>query len=187
MSIIPLLWQHPSKFGRCSALPKQAFSFKCFNFTAVFLHPSHATSHHPPKMPVWGGMFSSWLSVWIERLASWDSFSGSRELLSRHCSLAGCTRGLGRHQTGNAQQVEAMAVYLTPFIRPKNQTEQQGPQHRHKAFPGWTHTSGRQPQKGPLIGHRWVRSGLVGTPLGGSPPPAGWLHSSFLTVPKEPG
>lgn len=40
---------------------------------------------------------------------------------------------------------------------------------------------------GGVNGPSRVRSGLDGTRLGGSPPPTGWLLSSFLTVLKEPG
>lgn len=58
------------------------------------------------------------LAVQGDQLACRESFSESRELLSHNCSLAGCTRGLGRHQTGSARQVEAMDVYLVPFIKP---------------------------------------------------------------------
>lgn len=128
-------------------------------------------------MPGWRGMLWSWLAVQADQLANWESFSGSRELLSRHCSLAGCTRGLRRHQTGRAQQVEAMDVYLAPFINPKNQTQKSGPNQWNKALSCMLS----------LGGPSWVRSGLDGTRLGGSPPPTGWLPSSFLTVLKELG
>lgn len=104
------------------------------------------------------------LAVQTDQLANWESFSRSRELLSHHCSLAGCTRGLGRHQTGSPKQVEAMDVYLKPFIMPKNQTEKSGPDSWNKAVPTW--------------------SELDGTRQGGSPPPIGWLPSSFSHSPK---
>lgn len=42
-------------------------------------------------------------------------------------------------------------------------------------------------QWGAVNGSSWIRSGLDDTRLGGSPPPTGWLPSSFLTVLKEPG
>lgn len=41
----------------------------------------------------------------LSRPAQW--LTGSRELLSCYCSLTGCTRELGRQQTGSVQQVEA--------------------------------------------------------------------------------
>lgn len=81
--------------------------------------PTHEQQHHIilQKCLGWIGMFCCWLAVLADQLAYSESFSESRELLSCHCSLAGCRRGLGRHQTGNTQQVEAMDVYLMPFIK----------------------------------------------------------------------
>lgn len=90
------------------------------------------------------------LAVQTDQLANWESFSRSRELLSHHCSLAGCTRGLGRHQTGSPKQVEAMDVYLKPFIMPKNQTEKSRPDSWNKAVPpiGWLPSSFSHSPKG---------------------------------------
>lgn len=129
-------------------------------------------------MPGWRGMLWSWLAVQADQLANWESFSGSRELLSRHCSLAGCTRGLRRHQTGRTQQVEAMDVYLAPFIKPKNQTQKSGPNQWNKALSCMLSLGGR---------HELDLGWMVPDWEGLHHPLAGWLPSSFLTVLKELG
>lgn len=135
-------------------------------------------------MPGWRGMFCSWLAVQADQLASRESFSRSRELLSRHCSLAGCTRGLGRHQTGNTQQVEAMDVYLAPFIKHQKPDREVGTRPVKQGCPDMElHVA----SGGAINGPSRVRSGLDGNRLGGFQQPTGWLLLSFLTVLKEPG
>lgn len=129
-------------------------------------------------------MFCSWLAVQADQLASWESFSRSRELLSRHCSLVGCTRGLGRHQTGNAQQVEAMDVYLAPFIKTQKPDREVRTQPVETRLPNMKlHAAIGRAINGPSR----VRSRLDGNLLGGFQPPTDWLLLSFLIVFKEPG
>lgn len=128
-------------------------------------------------------MFCCWLAVQHDQLANWESFSESRELLSHHCSLAGCTRGLGRHQTGNSQQVEAMDVYLAPFIKPQKPDREIRTQIVKQGCPNLelhAATTGRQ-------SHHGLDLGLTVPDWGWSPPPNARLHSSFLTVFKESG
>lgn len=139
MSSMPWPLQHLTKFGRCSVLQKQVFSLRYFSWQPI---PTHPQQDHIILQKCMGERECS-LAVWLSgRLAgsraTWDSFSGSRELLSCRCSLTGCTRRLGRQQTGNTQQVDAMAVYLSPFIRPRDQTGQPGPGQRQRACQGWT-------------------------------------------------
>lgn len=124
-------------------------------------------------------MFWSRLAVRPDQLAHWESFSGSHELLSRHCSLAGCARGLGRHQTGSAQQVEAMDVYLAPFIKPQNQ--ETGVAIRGERNKAVLTRSRVQPLLLCHCGYEWRGD------WEGFRPPAGWLLSSFFTVLAEPG
>lgn len=119
-------------------------------------------------------MFCSWLAVQADQLANWESFSGSRELLSRHCSLAGCTRGLGRHQTGSAQQVEAMDVYLAPFIKPKKPDGEVGARPVKQGYPN---LELRITTGGPSMGHRGLDLGwMVPDWVGLHHPLAGSLH-----------
>lgn len=133
-------------------------------------------------MPVWRGMFCSWLPVQADQLANWESFWESRELLSHHCSLAGCTRGLGRHQTGNTQQVEAMDVYLAPFIKAQKPDREVRTQKVKQGSPSYElHVATVEPSKG----HRGLDLGfmvpkcgwgVVHHPMAGSPHP--FLQSS---------
>lgn len=98
---------------------------------------------------------------WLGRLAAKDkSFSGSHELLSRGCSLSGCTGGLGRHQTGSSSTSwRYHCLYPIHHAQRPNQTPRAGAKE-----PDWKtdpESGGRQPQIESLTRAAWFPSGWV--------------------------
>lgn len=125
------------------------------------------------------------LAVQGDQLVKWESFSRSRELLSLHCSLAGC--GL-EEDLGDTKQEALNKWKLWMFILGHSS----GSKTRQKSQDPARET--RLPRLRVACRHwgavsvpSWHWSELDGIRQGGPPPPIGWLPSSFLTVLMEPG
>lgn len=137
-------------------------------------------------MPGWRGMFCSRLAGWLSMLTSWLTGSHSQRVVNFCPATAPLLAA--REDLGDTKQEVLNKWKLWMFIShhsssPKTRQKSQDPTSETRlAWLGatWNH-------RGAVDGPSWVRSWLDGTRLGGSPPPTGWLHSSFLTVFKEPG